>query len=443
MNLFKHQEEGLQKIMFHKRFAFFWDTGTGKTILGLSIIKSLHKKALIVAPKALLSDAWVGDARRFGFEVPVNYHDIKNKKNKEELIFNARSLVINYESLQGFPELLSSYNFKLLILDESQKIKSPSTKITKLIVKNHHYFDNIYLLSATPAPNTELEYWAQLYILMPDIVERSFYRWRMHWFIPQDRYGWKWKLNSHKKEEFLELLSEKSMVVEKNEVLKDLQGQHFRVIHYSLSSQEKRAYKEMSKNLLLEIDQSHITAQSAVVKMMKLRQILSGFILEEGKVHYIGQSKLKSLAFLLSILKEQAVIWIQFREEAEQLRQFMEENGFKYGVITAQTSSKERDKILNGFRKGEIDYIVAHPRTIGHGITLVNTNVSIYYSLPYSYEEYKQSQDRIYRHGQQKPVYYYILLSEDKLLDNIVYYNILQQKKEKIEVIFDLIKQMY
>jgi len=435
--LLKHQKQGLELAQRHSRWAFFWDTGTGKTLLGLSIVKQKLLKTLIVAPKILLTDAWLTDAQQFYPTLSqniVNWHTIKNKYDKKKTVTDANILLINYESLLSNKWILTDVDWEMLILDESQKIKNPKSSITKLILKNAIDIPYIYLLSGTPAPNTEMEYYPQIRLLMPDKIDKSWFKFRQQWFRPTDRYGWKWKLKD--REKFLGLLQQCSSVVKKDDVL-DLKGQFYRDIHYSFTQTEAKHYKDMLKKMLIEIDDNEISASQAITKLMKLRQITSGFIYNDnGKPVILGDSKFKALQQMLEILgNEQSIIWIQYDYEAEQLSQLPNS-----AVITGKVSDKERQRTLSEFRHGNIQYLIAHPKTIGHGVTLTNVTKAIYYSLSYSYEEFKQSQDRIYRYGQDKAVIYYILKNENKkIIDNVIFFA-LQNKETMLNYYLDALR---
>ncbi len=435
--LLKHQQEGLEIAKKHNRWLFAHDTGTGKTLLGLSIIKQKQAMTLIVAPKILLRDAWLSDAYKFYPEIAnvmVDWHTIKNKKDRDTLIKKAPILLINYESLLEHPEVFEY--FDMLILDESQKIKNAKAKITKMILKHCMDYNYIYLLSGTPAPNSELEYYAQLRLVMPAQVDNSWYRFRQTYFVSTDRNGWKWKLDPYKTNEFKQLVAQGSTAVKKEDVL-DLKGQFYRVVDFGLDSNEKNAYKGMKKDLLLEIEDDKITASAAVVKLMKLRQILSGFVISDSKqVKHIGNSKFNALNYFLELNPtESFIIWTQYTYEAQYLHSKLENSALMIG----ETSDQDRNLYLDMFRRGEIKYLIAHPKVIGHGVTLTNINKAIYYSLSYSYEEFKQSQDRIYRITQDRAVIYYLLLSEDKLIDWAIW-RILERKRTNADEILDFIK---
>ena len=439
MKLLSHQKKGLEIARKRDAFAYFWDTGTGKTVLGLSLIRDKAVRTLVVVPYMLIRDAWLGDAQRFypdlWFEM-TNWHDIKHKKDRWHRLNRASVLVVNYESLLHNPDILIKQQWDMLIMDESQKIKDPKARITKLLTKHGSKIPHRYLLSGTPAPNNEIEYWGQLRILMPDRINWSWYKFRMQYFIPADRFGWKWKLRPDKKEEFESLLKECAWFLHKDEVL-DLKGQHFRTLTYSLSKKELKVYMQMKRDLLAEIDGEEVSAMSAVTKLMKLREILSGFAFADaGGVVEIGTSKLRALRDFVELIPQQYIVWIQYVYEARQIERTLKD----CAVIIGDTPARERERILESFRKGNIQVLVAHPKTLGHGITLTNVSAAIYYSLGYSYEEFKQSQDRIYRYGQESPVTYYIMQSEQGLIDTKIL-SVLERKESNMLKILNLLRE--
>ncbi|MBT8489907.1 MAG: ATP-dependent helicase, partial [Deltaproteobacteria bacterium] len=74
--------------------------------------------------------------------------------------------------------------------------------------------------------------------------------------------------------------------------------------------------------------------------------------------------------------------------------------------------------------------LIAHPMSMAHGVTLTSCSYMVYFSLSYSYEEHKQSQDRIYRMGQKNVCTYYYLMVPGSI-DRIIYRTVIG--KEKLE----------
>ncbi len=140
---------------------------------------------------------------------------------------------------------------------------------------------------------------------------------------------------------------------------------------------------------------------------MKLREITSGFLYydKSKKPVVFSDAKLNVLKEVLEeIPKEyQVVIWCIFREEIKLISEKLKSAVAIYG----NTPIKERDRILIDFLNGKYKYLVAHPRTLGHGVNLTNCSYAIYYSLDWSAELWSQSQDRIHRIGQKKKLCLY------------------------------------
>ena len=76
--------------------------------------------------------------------------------------------VINRENVQWLYEYYhkkKSFPFDMLVIDESSSFKNPQAKRFKAIRKLRPLFKRIVILTGTPAPNTLLDIWAQMYLL--------------------------------------------------------------------------------------------------------------------------------------------------------------------------------------------------------------------------------------------------------------------------------------
>ena len=135
---------------------------------------------------------------------------------------------------------------------------------------------------------------------------------------------------------------------------------------------------------------------------------------------------------LFEILNEignkQVIIWCQFQHEVETLAK-------QFGGDGLTSKTKNRDDIIRDFRDGKIQYLFTHPQLLGKGLTFVNCTYNVYYSLSYSYEEFKQSQDRIHRIGQTNKCTYIILQARDTIDEKI--YDCLQRKKSAVDELYN------
>ena len=431
--LMAHQRAGAELASEHPRFAFFDDTGTGKTALGIELIKQKKVRTLVVCPLSIITNAWMADLRKFAPDISVaNLWDYGRRKAQAP---DHQVGIINFERFRTEAGRLQGY--EMVLVDESSKAKDPKSKTTKVLIAYCDRVPYVYLFSGTPAPNNELEYWSQMRIIDPAILGKSYYAFRNKFCYPSGFGGYTWKLRDGRRAEFLDKLSEKSRVVRKQDVL-DLPERTFNVRDIYLTPAEMEAYRTMERDLLLEIGDQEAMAATAAVKAMKLRQGTSGFYYTtEGAPLVAGPTKLQSLKELLQeIGNHQVVIWFQFRHEGDQIGEML---GHSYGRIDGSSGSQTwKDGLVQDFIRGDLKYLIAHPASLGHGVTLVNCSYTIYYSLSHSHELHTQSQDRIYRHGQRNACTYYYLLAPGTVDVEIL--QALEHKADVAEAVFRYIK---
>lgn len=445
MELMAHQAAAVALSKNTPRYAFYDDTGTGKTCIGIHIIKALSIKTLIVCPLSLIEVAWVDDFRKFAPELsPVNLWEAfkdRKKRNGEAAILKALDAdigIINFEQFRQFMPVLLQAGYKMLIADESSKFKQVKSQITKKIIAFADCMERVYLFSGTPAPNSELEYWPQVRCLSKNLFGTSFYAWRNRYCYPSGYGGYEWKLKKEEKERFLEKIGSVSRVVRKQDVL-DLPERTEQVRTVTLSENEKTAYDRMERDLLFEFDGVESVAANVAVKIMKLREATAGFLIGEGGgIIPTGSSKLDALLELLEeIGNHQVIIWTQFHYEAGKIRDALSRAAHLIdGTVTSQDVRIDR---IRDFVAGRTKYLVAHPASLGHGVTLVNATYAVYFSLSYSYELHTQSMDRIYRKGQRNACTYYYLCAKDTI-DKVIL-QALREKGKAAESVFEYLKR--
>ena len=165
LTLRKHQQLGREISAIRDRFCFFFDTRTGKTPLSLSIMlddlqKHPEHKWLVICPLILIENAWIEDARKFvhGLKV-VNCHAATKAKRLKAIQSDAQIYVTNTESFATYKEYFDQIKFEGCFVDESSDMKSYKSKQSQAIVEFAHTVKRFYLLSGTPAPNGEWEYY--------------------------------------------------------------------------------------------------------------------------------------------------------------------------------------------------------------------------------------------------------------------------------------------
>ena len=444
--LMSHQKKALKTAYKWPRWGFFYDCGTGKTLIGIEIHKMIGGKTLVVCLRSLIENAWIEDIKRFAPKLRyLNAHKMRKRKRFEEYIEPAEIVIINYESFKNDIKIYERFSWDTLLIDESSKLKSHTTKTTKQVSEFSYNVPNCYLFSGTPAPNHPMEYYNQMRVLNPFLFDCSQYRFRNKFFIPLDRQGFKYELNPELKDDFYKKISSVSEVVRKSDVL-DLPEKTFVFRDVELSKKEAKAYHEMIQQLVVYVENSEVSTANQLTKIMKLRQITSGSIIDSKNdvIHKLGNSKANALIDILEeIGNNQIVIWVQFHFEVFEISNIIKKTiKEKPAICTGKQSATQQDNAISQFKSGQARILIAHPGTIAHGQTLVNCHNAIYYSLSYSYEQLTQSIDRFHRKGQTHPCTYYILnatISKQKTIDKIIW-DVLQCKGNIENEVFSYIQ---
>lgn len=355
-------------------------------------------------------------------------------------------LIMNPEQFKKYQSNGSLKNFKGLILDESTCIKDGSTMTAKAVLDFTKECQYVYILSGKPAPNSPLDYFYQIQAVNPYIFGKSKSKFKSNFFFQLDTFGYKWALRKDKEALFTKLLDLCSIFVSKEDCL-DLPDITYVVRDIDLNAETTKLYKKMEEEQLVFIQDKDISVLNKLGSIMKLRQITSGFIIDTETQQTISigdKSKINELASILEELGDKkAIIWINFKEEVRCIEELMKAKGYTY--VTAYQGTADVDDSINKFKSNEAQFIIAHPKTLKYGVTFTgpsmvkNCTYAIYYSLSYSYEDFYQSRDRIYRKGQDEKCTCIFLLAA-KTIDYVIY-KTLQNKGTNAELLENLAKE--
>lgn len=460
LTLMRHQQLGREIARYQDRYAFFYDTRTGKTPLSLSImyddiVANPTHKWLVVCPLILIENAWIPDAAEFIPEIKVvSCHAATPAKRLERINSEASIYVTNTESFVRYREHFDKLHLAGCIIDESSDMKSPKSKVSKELVDFAQTLERFYLLSGTPAPNGEQEYYMQLRAVDYYGVQQSYSQFKEHYFVnmsynPQYE---KLALRPDKKDELFSLIKKYALYVDKEDVL-TTPGRTFHEVEFEMPAELKKHYNKLKNELYMEIgDGLRITAPSAAAKLNKLNQVTSGFIIDtqavkENKFYNEDRTELYQLsgyrfAKLIDLLgqigDEQVLIWANYKAEFRIIQQAL---GDSCRCVYGETTLAEKNEAIKLFKEGKIQYLIANPASADKGLTLTNAHISIYFSLNWSYELFKQSMERIYGDVMKQPKHcdYYVMIAKGTI-DRVLYSDVLQGKGEASYAVLNHLK---
>jgi SNF2 family DNA or RNA helicase len=349
--------------------------------------------------------------------------------------------IINYESLRALRKTksLAGLYWDTVIADESTRIKTPRS-LQSLAM--HEFADkncaNRIMLTGMPVTQCPLEYWSQFRFLNPSVFGTRYFSFRAHYAEMRER-------QIPGKKAFREIVGYKNLDdlkakvaphairFEKDDCL-DLPPKIYQTVEVPFHKKQKKLYVDLCKEMIAEIDGQKISVANALAKMMKLRQICNGWVVDEfGATREIvsaaANPKLSALRNLVDELGKGFVVWCQFRKDIQMVRNLLEELGLAVGVITGDTLQANRDLAIDRFQDGALDAMVLMSATCEFGVTLTRGHASIYFGNGHSVDKRVQSEDRMHRAGLNHKVTYI-----DLVIGNSVDSAMAKVLNEKIEM---------
>ena len=196
-----------------------------------------------------------------------------------------------------------------------------------------------------------------------------------------------------------------------------------------LSKKARGIYELINSEFWALVDEGHITASNALVKLLKLQQITGGFIKDDDeKINLIDEAKNLGLKDLLSDCNKPAVVFCRFRQDIQNIRKVCEELKLKHGEVSGEVKDLDEAR----FPKDK-EVLIVQIQAGGVGIDLSRASIGIYYSMGFNLGDYLQSQARLHRPGQRHNVTFYHLVAT-KTVDEKVY-KALQARADVIESI--------
>lgn len=384
--------------------------GLGKTAATLAAIHELMLEGvigsvLIVAPLRVAVLTWPNEIAKwdqFAFLKPEVLRG--QKPSGKSLLYT-----INYEQLQSLESLAF---VDLIVFDEITRAKNPSSERIKHLRPLLKPYHRRWGLTGTPRPNSFLEIFAQIRLLDDGKhLGKAFHAFRETYCAPVDYNAYNWAPKPGAEPIVYKRIEDMTLVMRTCDYL-DLPDATVEDVEMPLPMLARGIYKKLEKELLAELMGKEIVAVNAAVLVNKLLQVTGGAVYLEDRgvlvIHEVKINKLKKL--LLDLGDEHAIIFTNYIHERERVCK----------AIGGTDASTFEGDIEGAWNRGDIKYLVADPRSLGHGLNLQHGGRTvIWFSLNYSRELYDQANARIFRKGQEKPVRIYRIMCEGTI-DEIV-----------------------
>jgi SNF2 family DNA or RNA helicase len=425
-HLRQYQKNIVNTALNEDCYGVFSDTGTGKTIMGIEIATHF-KKSLILCPLSVIETAWIDDCHNFyPNKTIVNCWSDSKQKRIELLNSKADIYIMNYESFKILKEEIKGLHFNCMIVDESSVMKNMTSQITNEILEMIDVIPHRYVLSGCPTPNSNSEIFPQMKFVDSTVFGNNYYGFLAKHFTQDMANPHRWFQTAENKQTYFNRLNEKSVFLSKDDCV-DLPEKTFEIKRISMNKEQNKYYSDMVQNINDNINSWSKFEFTA--KLMKLREILSGFVInKDNTITDFETEKDKVLQQSIEEIGDKPIIiWCQFVHEIDRLAE-------KFNGVALTSKTKNRNDIIRKFKNGEIKLLFTHPQLLGKGLTFTNCNYNIYYSLSFSYEDFKQSQDRIHRIGQTNKCTYIILQMKNTIDEKI--YSCLKRKGNAVDELY-------
>ncbi|MBL7722941.1 MAG: SNF2 helicase associated domain-containing protein [Chitinophagaceae bacterium] len=411
------------------------DMGLGKTVQALSFIEYFKNeqgklKALVVCPTTLIYN-WENEIKKFTPKLTYRIHHGATRTRVKEELIDHDVTITTYGTLRSDIKLLMSVDFDYVILDESQAIKNPSSKVTKaacLLNAKHRL-----CMSGTPLQNNTFDIFAQMNFLNPGMLGTMEF-FRQEFAIPIDKFG-----EQDRKDHLRKILYPFILRRTKEQVAKDLPEKQEMILFCEMEDEQRSiydAYRNDFRNQILGtietqgIQKSQLTILQG---LMKLRQICdSPAILNEQEKFDNHSIKLDELARELSedMGNHKALIFSQFLGMLALIRAKLEELGIKYEYFDGSTSAPDREKAIQSFQNNdEVRVFLISLKAGGVGLNLTAADYVYIVDPWWNPAVEQQAIDRTHRIGQTKNIFAYRMICKDTIEDKILQ---LQEKKRAL-----------
>lgn len=430
--LWKHQADAIEYFTgatLRAEGALIFDPGTGKTRTALEIAVGWERhsgrvlRKLILCPPIVVLN-WAKECALYT-DIPADEvvcltgHGQDRVKKMRERCFSTDGkplpavVITNYESLlnEDLYKLLMEWGPEVFIPDEMHRLKSLTAKRTKLALPLAKKALFRLGLTGTFVLNSLMDIFAQwLVIDQGTALGKNFFVFRKTYFydrnanMPKFVHFPNWQPQPGAADRISRKIGPAARIAHKAECL-DLPPLLKTELEVDLSPAQHRDYENMRKVAVAEIRSGvYASADMAITKLMRMRQIISGFILsEDGTVYrYPDNPREEALKGTLEGLVEnhKVIVWAVFKEDYVTIQNVCSSLGIQWTQIVGGAGAEKAFAAAEEFQNNpEIRVLIGNPASAGEGINLTASSYSVYYSRDFSLKDYLQSEARNYRGG--------------------------------------------
>ena len=417
--------------------------GAGKTAITLTAMTEMvaegHvKRWLVLAPKRVCTDVWPVERVKWApdFEIAVAVGTPKQRQTAFDS--DAPIVVTNYDNIQSFNDLSG---FDGVVFDELTRLKNPSGKRFKALLTHLDDIPIRWGLTGSFTSNGLEDVFGQCKVIDQTLLGRAKGAFLQKYFVCINRDFGDWQPRKGALEQVMNAIRPATFVLDPGEYSDKLP--QLNVVEMRCDMPDRKPYEKLKRDLVLEYGDDKIIAANAAAVTNKLQQMASGFVYdskteasnERGKFHvkqkviWFSMHKFELIEEILNEnQRDNTIIVYNYKEELAELQR-------RY----PQARTIDDFNAIERWNKGEIELLLIHPKSAGHGLNLQFGGCKIIFlSMPWSLELFEQTVGRLHRGGQTKDVWCYLLIC-NKTVDERIW-DALQDKRAISDVALEELK---
>ncbi len=387
--------------------------------------------SLVVMPASLIHN-WENEIRKFTPGLTVINYTGPLRAELQHRFAEANLILATYGAIRNDVDTLAKMDFEYIILDESQVIKNPSSKIAQAVnkLKSAHRL----AISGTPIENSLTDLWSQMNFLNKGLLgDLSFFK--RYFASPIEKTN-----NAERREKLHSLVKPFILRRTKSEVEKELPELSEEYIYCEMSEQQREIYqaeKSRIRNHILESIELNGLERSAIVILQgltKLRQLANHpALVEEEDASDSGKfdEVIRNLETLISE-NHKVLMFSSFVKHLDKFAAYFDEHKIGYSRLTGET--RHRAEVIEEFQQqANRNVFLISIKAGGVGLNLTQASYVFLLDPWWNPAVENQAVNRAHRIGQDKHVFAYRFITLDTIEEKIMR---LQQKKSKLAEIF-------
>lgn len=420
-NAHNYQVYATEFILEHPVCCLMLDCGMGKTVVTLTALWELvldsfdSGRVLIIAPKRVAETVWKQEIEKWEHLTGLTAVRVLGSAAERRAALQKRASVyiINRENLVWLTKN-TPWNFDTVIVDELSSFKSHQSQRFKALKAVRPKVGRIVGLTGTPAPNSLMDLWPEMYVLdMGKRLGRFIGGFRDRFFVPDKRNReiiYSYKPREGAAEAIYALISDICISMKAVNYL-DMPERIDNQVFVEMNAKEQKAYSRFSQEMVLSLNGEELDAANAAALSNKLQQMANGAVYgEERKVLLLHDRKLDALEDLIEAANgKPMLIAYWFRHDYDRIHE-------RFQVRDIDTPEDIAD-----WNTGKIPVALIHPASAGHGLNLQSGGSTlVWFSMTWSLELYQQMNDRLWRQGQEHTVVVHHILTRGTIDEDIM-----------------------